>query len=175
MSEATVVIRKAIPSDAPELLRVLQILNSETDFLVMDELGLNMETDAMAGNLAQMYESPNNLLLVALLDGMIVGVASVMASAEPSAAHIGEIGISLLKEYWGFGLGSFMMEEILIWAVTTGVIRRLELTVQARNERACRLYEKFDFQTEAVMARGVKSAQGAFLDVYLMSRMIDPE
>lgn len=173
MSEVNIVIRKAIPADAAELLKVLQVLGGETDFLVMDDLGLDMTAVEMADNLALMYESPNNLLLVALLDETIVGVASVMASAKLSIAHIGEIGFSILKEYWGFGLGSFMMEEILIWAESTGVIRRLELTVQARNERACSLYEKFDFQTEAVMARGVKSDEGEFLDVYLMSRMID--
>ena len=36
------------------------------------------------------------------------------------------------------------------WADHTPAIRRLELTVQARNERAVHLYQKFGFDIEAL-------------------------
>lgn len=43
------------------------------------------------------------------------------------------------------------MEEIETWAIESGVIRRLELTVHGKNERAIHLYEKMGYQREAVM------------------------
>lgn len=173
MTELQVTIREAVPEDAAELLAVLKIIGKETPFLVMDEKGLELTTEEMMYNLADLYESSNNVLLVAFVDGSIVGTASVKASAKQRMEHIGEIGISLLKEFWGFGLGSLLMEEILLWAKASKVIRRLELTVQDRNQRAIHVYEKMGFQTEAIMKRGAKTDEGEFLEVHLMSQLID--
>ncbi|MEO1771157.1 MULTISPECIES: GNAT family N-acetyltransferase [Enterococcus] len=174
MSEALdVVIREAIPDDAEALLQLSQQVAQETEYLVMDETGMALTPEMLAVHLESLYESPNNLLLVVFVDDQLVGNASVKASAEYRVAHIGEIGISILKEFWGLGLGSLLMEEILYWAQESQVIRRLELTVQTQNARAVQLYQKFGFQQEATMIRGARSNHGEFLDVYLMSLLID--
>ena len=90
----------------------------------MDERGMAMSTAELAENLATLYESPNNVLLVALAGEAIIGTASVSAF-QKRMEHIGEIGISILKQYWGYGLGSILMEELIRWAHESHVIRRL--------------------------------------------------
>ncbi|MDN6626304.1 MAG: GNAT family N-acetyltransferase [Pisciglobus halotolerans] len=65
-----------------------------------------------------------------------------------------------------------LLEEIIYWSEQSSTIKRLELTVQKRNEKAIHLYEKLGFQLEAVMARGVRDGD-RYLDVCLMSKMID--
>ena len=45
--------------------------------------------------------------------------------------------------------------------------------VQVRNERAVHLYKKLGFEIEGCQARGACSAEGEFLDVYLMGKLID--
>lgn len=166
-------LREAIPADAKEILELMKLIGAQTPYMVMDEQGLKMTEEEMAQNLADLYDSPNNLLLLALADEKIVGTASIRASKQKRMEHIGEIGISILKDYWGFGLGSLMMEELIEWSKEGGIIRRLELTVQKRNERAVHVYEKIGFQKEALMARGAKTDDGEFLSVHLMSMMID--
>ena len=173
MTEVEFTIREAIPDDAADILQALRIVGRETPYLVMDEKGMEMTPEEMSENLANLYESPNNVLMVALADGKVIGTASVKASAKKRMEHIGEIGISILKDYWGFGLGSLMMEELIEWAQESEMIRRLELTVQHRNQRAVHVYEKIGFTTEAIMPRGAKTDDGEFLDVHLMSMMID--
>ncbi|MDA9472310.1 GNAT family N-acetyltransferase [Enterococcus sp. 5H] len=173
MTEIEFTIREAIPDDAADILEVLRIIGRETPFLVMDEKGMEMTPDEMSENLANLFESPNNVLMVAIADGKVIGTASVKASAKKRMEHIGEIGISILKDYWGFGLGSLMMEELILWVQESGVIRRLELTVQHRNQRAVHVYEKIGFKTEAIMERGAKTDDGEFLEVHLMSLMVD--
>ncbi|OTN88107.1 acetyltransferase [Enterococcus sp. 7E2_DIV0204] len=173
MTEVEFTIREAIPADAADILQALRIVGRETPYLVMDEKGMEMTPDEMSENLANLYESPNNVLMVALADGKVIGTASVKASAKKRMEHIGEIGISILKDYWGFGLGSLMMEELIEWAKESKVIRRLELTVQHRNQRAVHVYEKIGFKTETIMDRGAKTDDGEFLEVHLMSMMID--
>ncbi|OJG90049.1 hypothetical protein RV16_GL001859 [Enterococcus saccharolyticus] len=147
-------------------------VSQETEFLVMDE-GLNLTPASLAHHIEAIDDSENNLLLLAYNGAQLIGTASVRASDEKRIAHIGEVGISILKDYWGFGLGSVLLEEVIAWAHDSAGIRRLELTVQAQNKRAIHLYEKFDFQVEATMARGAVGNDGRFLDVLLMSVMID--
>ena len=167
--EISVVIREATPEDAQEILTMSKQVGSETEFLVMDEEGLQLSPERLALELGYLAESTNNLLLVALVGEEIVGTASVKATNEYRIAHIGEIGISLLKEYWGFGLGTLLIEEIIDWSKNSKKIFRLELQVQVRNERAVRLYQKLGFEIESTMPRGARSDAGEFLDVYQMS------
>ncbi|MBL1223771.1 GNAT family N-acetyltransferase [Enterococcus sp. BWR-S5] len=171
--EIEITIREAIPDDAAQVARVLQQVGGETPYLVMDGKGAAFDVEEMAHNFADLYASENNVLMVAIIDEQIVGTASVSASAKKRMEHLGEVGISILKEYWGFGLGYAMMMALVDWASESGVIRRLELTVQERNTRAIKLYEKVGFQTEAIMHRGAKTDENEFLDVRLMSLMID--
>ena len=156
MSEVEITLREAIPDDAADLLQISRQIAKETDFLIMDEVGLGLSEDMLSLQLANLYESENNLLLLAFADEQIVGMASVKAASEYTVSHIGEIGISVLKEFWGIGLGTALLDEVIYW----------------RNERAIRLYQKFGFKTEATMVRGARDAQGDFLDVLLLSKLI---
>jgi hypothetical protein len=90
-------LREAIPEDAADLLKVSRQIAKETDFLIMDEAGLGLDEELLELQLANLYESENNVLLLALADDRIVGMASVKAGPEYTVAHIGEMGISVLK------------------------------------------------------------------------------
>lgn len=173
MDNFDVIIREATPDDAAEILAFTNKVNQETDFIVIDELGIELTEELLAINLESIYESENNILLVAEVNGMIVGNVSVKASSEAPIRHIGEVGMSILKDFWGIGLGTILLEEILAWSEETEVIYRLELTVQERNQRAIHLYHKLGFKEEASLERGARSSDGAFLTVLLMSKMIN--
>lgn len=166
-------IREVRSSDAKALSEMMKQIGSETEFIVVGERGLDMPIRYLTKELEWMCESHNNVLLVALDGKKMIGVANVQADKEERTEHIGEVGICLLKEYWGLGIGAYLLEEILFWAENSGVIRRLELRVQIRNERAVHLYEKMGFFIEATLPRGAKTGEGQLVDVYLMSRMIN--
>ncbi|BAK94465.1 GNAT family N-acetyltransferase [Tetragenococcus halophilus] len=172
--EVDVNIREALAEDAEQIVKVSQTIGKQTEFLVMDEHGMDLPIHLLENQLETIYESDKQLLLVAEVDGQIVGTASVRTSEEKRISHIGEVGISILQDYWGIGLGSVLLEELIDWSQQIGQIRRLELTVQKQNSRASHLYEKYGFQTEAVLERGAIGDDGRFLDVLLMSKMIDP-
>ena len=60
-------------------------IGSETPYLVMDERGMAMSTTELAENLATLYESPNNVLLVALAGEAIIGTASASSKKADGA------------------------------------------------------------------------------------------
>ena len=170
MAEQEVIVEEAQLSDAKALVDLLSQVSQETDFVVAETI---LSQEDMEISLERHLESVNEICLVVRVGKELAGVLNVSSTRSPQTNHIGDIFIAVQEKYWGYGLGSLLMEVALDWACHTPVIRRLELTVQARNSRAVHLYEKFGFKIEATKERGAKTKDGEFLDVYLMSRLID--
>lgn len=170
MAEQEVIVEEAQLSDAKALVDLLSQVSQETDFVVAETI---LSQEDMEIFLERHLESINEICLVVRVGKELAGVLNVSSASSPQTNHIGDIFIAVQEKYWGYGLGSLLMEVALDWACHTPVIRRLELTVQDRNSRAVHLYEKFGFKIEATKERGAKTKDGEFLDVYLMSRLID--
>ncbi|MBT0896342.1 GNAT family N-acetyltransferase [Streptococcus infantarius subsp. infantarius] len=170
MAEQEVIVEEAQLSDAKALVDLLSQVSQETDFVVAETI---LSQEDMEIFLERHLESVNEICLVVRVGKELAGVLNVSSTSSPQTNHIGDIFIAVQEKYWGYGLGSLLMEVALDWAYHTPVIRRLELTVQDRNSRAVHLYEKFGFKIEATKERGAKTKDGEFLDVYLMSRLID--
>lgn len=170
MAEQGVIVEEAQLSDAKALVDLLSQVSQETDFVVAETI---LSQEDMEIFLERHLESVNEICLVVRVGKELAGVLNVSSTSSPQTNHIGDIFIAVQEKYWGYGLGSLLMEVALDWACHTPVIRRLELTVQDRNSRAVHLYEKFGFKIEATKERGAKTKDGEFLDVYLMSRLID--
>ncbi|MCO4604562.1 acetyltransferase, GNAT family [Streptococcus infantarius subsp. infantarius] len=170
MAEQEVIVEEAQLSDAKALVDLLSQVSQETDFVVAETI---LSQEDMEIFLERHLESVNEICLVVRVGKELAGVLNVSSTSSTQTNHIGDIFIAVQEKYWGYGLGSLLMEVALDWACHTPVIRRLELTVQDRNSRAVHLYEKFGFKIEATKERGAKTKDGEFLDVYLMSRLID--
>lgn len=126
--EVGIILREAVPGDAKDILLMMGQVNKETEFLVLDEAELLLPPETLEEELDYIYESNNNLLLLAIYEGTIIGTASVKADSQFRLSHVGEVGISILQEYWGMGLGTLMLEEIISWAKEMGVLFDWSLT-----------------------------------------------
>lgn len=173
MASVDLELREAERTDAATLIDFLNQVGTESDFMTLDGAGILMTESQMTAFIENQAQSSNQLYLLALLDGEIAGVLSLTADFHERIAHIGQIFIVVKKAYWGQGLGRILLEEGCDWAAGTGVLRRLELTVQVRNQGAVHLYQSLGFEIEGRQARGAKSSEGEFLDVYVMGKLID--
>lgn len=173
MFEREFIIKEAEPSDAEALVKTLNQIGSESEFMTLDEAGILMTPEQMVDFIKQRQASANQVCLLVKEAAEVVGVLNVTSDFHERVNHIGDIFIGIQKRYWGHGLGQLLMAEAISWAEQSGTIRRLELTVQARNQRAVHVYEKFGFEIEGIKKRGAKTSAGDFLDVYLMGKMID--
>ena len=160
-----IMIREAIPADAKDIIAFSKKTGAETPYLAYGAEGLELSEAFEELYLEDLMEKDNNVMLIATINNkQLIGLASVGATDKPKLRHVGEVGITVEKEYWGFGIET--------WAIESGVIRRLELTVHGENERAIHLYEKMGYQREAVMPRAML-IDGEFTDGVMMSLMID--
>jgi RimJ/RimL family protein N-acetyltransferase len=111
----------------------------------------------------------NNVQLVALAGGELVGWCDVLPKDRPIHAHVGVLGIGLLPRFRGRGLGAALMQAALREASGRGFVR-VELTVRAQNERAIALYEKFGFEREGI-CRDAVFADGRYEDLIVMANI----
>ena len=136
--------RTAVPADAAQLLEYLKTVGGETDNLTFGGAGIPFTLEQETKFLEGMQDDPFNRLFLALDGDRIVGDSSLNGSRNARLCHRRELGISVLRDYWGRGVGSGLMERMIDWARQTGV-EMLTLTVRSDNLRAKALYRKYGF------------------------------
>ena len=171
--EYELLIREAESKDAAELVAFLNRVSLETDFTSLDGDGILLTSEEMEIFLNKQASSDNQITLLAFLNDKIAGIVNITADQRKRVRHIGDLFIVIGKKYWNNGLGSFLLEEVVEWAQASGILRRLQLTVQTRNQVAVHLYQKHGFVIEGRQERGAYIEEGDFIDVYLMGRLID--
>ena len=139
------IIRQAEVSDARAILALMKEVTAETPYLVSGSGGDSLTVERQKDRLLQYIDSTNSVFLVAEVDDQIVGVANLSNYANPKESHVAELGISVVKEYWGYGIGTHLVEELLHFAKHSD-LKVISLEVVMENQRAIRMYHKFGFQ-----------------------------
>ena len=140
--EAELTIRRARANtiEAMELLVYLKKISVETEYTYMVPEEINRMTVDSELAFLESSLTDGQLFLVAEIGNEIVGSLGVHRRMSPRTLHRCEIGISVLKERWGFGIAYRMMLAMLEWA-RSEEIHKVELRVRADNEQAIHLYE----------------------------------
>lgn len=138
------VIKKASAADASAILEYLKMVGEETDNLTFGAEGMPFTSEAEAAYITRIEHSQDEIMLVAKNDGKIVGNASI-SRLPRRMKHRGELGVSVLKEYWNKGIGSQLLKKLLDWAEIND-FEIIELQVRSDNFAAIHLYEKYGFQ-----------------------------
>ena len=134
------------------------------------EEGVSLE--AMQKGLAGSEASALNCEVGAFAGEKLVGKFGV-AQLRPHIKfrHRAVMGISVRKEYWGCGLGSYLMQLAIDQTRTNG-FEQLELGVYSDNARAIHLYEKVGFERYGIQPRAFKLKDGTYRDEIIMVKML---
>jgi putative acetyltransferase len=100
-------------------------------------------------------------------NGKAVGWCDVSPVFGNSRAHIGILGIALLPEARGLGLGAQLLQAAIDKSWSCG-LTRIELAVRADNPNAKALYERFGFEHEG-LARRASLIDGIYHDAFRMA------
>jgi putative acetyltransferase len=113
--------------------------------------------------------SPNDHLLVAEVNGIVVGCAGLQVSPKPRTRHTAGFGIMIHAGHQRQGIGKALMEAVLDIADNWLKLKRVDLCVFVENEAAVALYRKMGFVVEGTK-KYAAVRNGLYSDEYLMAR-----
>lgn len=163
----SILIRQAEAQDAKAVIGLLRHLSRNSPFLAFD-MDIDVQHEAQ---LIQAYQqSPDQLFLVGEIDGQLMALANLHSPPEAKLAHSCEMGLAIIKEYWGYGIGSIFMEEVIHFAQTVGK-EVMYIEVVEANQAAIRLYKNFAFEEVGRLSRRLQ-VDNIYYDTLILQRLL---
>jgi len=159
------ILREAVREDARALIRAVDAVSRERRFFLRSSFELDVEAE---GAWLAQARRRGDLTLLGLVEKRLAGWVTLLRHRQEFRRHVSELGIGVLREYRGLGVGGALMTTTLEWAAENHV-ERVELSVRAGNIPALRLYKSLGFAQEGYRTRSVKDDQGAYHDDVLMA------
>jgi len=110
----------------------------------------------------------NNSQYVAVLNDEIIGWADIIPLERNTMNHVGHLGMGVLSNFRGLGVGSKLLEKTIAHAWNQE-LKRLELEVFSDNGIAISLYKKYSFEVEGVK-RCARLFENKYQDITIMAQ-----
>lgn len=130
------------------LHEALAVVASERVYIEMIEAPPFEKVAGFQGKLI----SKNGPVYYAIEEDRVVGWCDVFPYENPRLSHRGGLGMGLLPDYRGKGLGSKLLSAVLDHSKIFG-LEKIELHVYTSNTSAINLYKKFGFEEEGLIKR----------------------
>ncbi len=163
------IVRRAVVGDAPVLMENLNSIAQEKVYIATDRPLTDLGAEE---KWIQSFDGVDRVLYVAEVEGRVVGAADVRSGHFEKEAHVKTLGISIISQYRGMGVGTELMRACIDFCRSAGT-EKVCLEVFATNVRAIALYEKLGFATEGVRAEQFK-IDGRYVDEVLMALWLRP-
>jgi len=159
-----ITIRTADPSDAEAMLKCYTAPLAARNTLQIPYRSLESVREQLTKSGA------GDHLLVAEIEGEVVGVIGLHTSSRPRVNHKAEVGMMVHDDWQGKGVGAALMRAVIELADKWLNLTRIELSVFTDNESAIALYRKFGFEIEGTL-RKYAFRDGEFVDAFAMGRI----
>ena len=166
---AGVEVRPARPRDAPSFIEALSEVAAERRYVATETVSRSIRETRKR---FRRTWTDHQTSLVAVHDGRVVGSLGIRREEFAAYRHVASLGMSIVKEWRGRGIGSALLAEALRWARGVGV-EKVSLTVYPHNTRAVALYRAFGFMEEGRLSGQSRKSYG-YEDEVIMSRWLDP-
>jgi RimJ/RimL family protein N-acetyltransferase len=164
-------LREAGAGDAAQVLAYVHQIAGESDFLTFGPGEFTLTEAEEAQYLTACLTQPHLLYLLAFLEDKLVGSLNVVSKSRPRVQHVGDIGMSVLAEHQGQGIGAALLDACFDWALQGGLLRKINLQVRADNTRAIALYERKGFAHVGRLHQEMY-LHGTYYDVLWMEKFL---
>ncbi len=151
-----IILRSAEPDDAESIIKALKSFAPERSYVLMEQFGKGVAAER---EYISTLSRDNNLLLVGVAgDNHIIGILEAIQSdggQRPETAHVLNIGLHLIEEFRGFGIGASMLHYAEEWA-REHEFRELETSVFTTNKRSLNLFRKAGFLNECTKVKRIR-------------------
>ena len=159
-----IIIRYPKKTDARDVCTFFNKAIKETEFLARITSVSLKDEKKWIDDAIRKIENCDGVQLFAECNGKIVGSCSINRKSEQRQAHIGDMGICILQEFTGLGIGKCMM-TVAEKESTNMKLRMLELSVNGKNKVARNMYRKIGFIEAGKIPRAIKTGRGYDNDI----------
>ena len=156
------IFRSPTKEDAVQMLEYLKKACSETNNLTREPEEAEIPMDIEETFIENTLNSANDIMIACEINGKIIGNCNLNRYSLMRMKHRAGVGIAICKDYWGLGIGSAMLSELIGIAEKEG-ITQLELEVNKDNKQAIKLYEKFGFYKVGEKPNSLRLKDGTML------------
>ncbi len=165
----TVILRSGAEEDGEQLRHLAWQAYGETRFLSKEQEEFTLTAEQESAWIMHMLHDPKAVLLMAELNGEIIGDAMMHPVAVSGRQkHRCQAGITVLKAHWGNGIGKALF-LLLIAAAKEAGYEQMELEVVSDNERAIVLYDRLGFKEYGRRPNSFRYQDGTYADMTLMA------
>lgn len=165
------IIRKVSVDDAKGMLDYLDQVARDSDNLTFGPGEMTVTLDSEIAFLEKLQTADNEVMFIAVHNNRIISCLSYAGGHRARTRHVGEFGVSVIKEYWHQGIGKAMMLQLLKWAEDSKYCEKINLKVREDNTHAITLYEKLGFIKEGLILKDMK-IKGEYINCIFMGREI---
>jgi RimJ/RimL family protein N-acetyltransferase len=166
-------IRTASLEDVETVLKLQRAAMDESEeYFVRTRAEFDLEREKAGEQLLSLLDRDNCLWMVADKDGEILGSLDFHGGSYERTRHVGHFGMTVLTDYRNRGVGTALIEMLLIWARDHPVVEKLTTTFFTTNTRAIALCTRFGFQSEGRRHREYRIREGRYLDSLLLAKWI---
>lgn len=161
---------EAAVADAPQVLALLNQLDTESDFMLLEPGERTTTLEEQRDVLDTFRAAESKAMFLAKAEKDVVGFVLGVGNTNQRNRHSLYCVIGVLKRAAGKGLGKALMRALENWAVERG-FTRLELTVMRHNHAAIALYRARGFEVEGTRRHSLR-VNGEYVDEYMMAKLL---
>ncbi|EAE6207496.1 GNAT family N-acetyltransferase [Listeria innocua] len=160
-------IREATKEDASNIVTYLNEVAGETDYLSFGKGEFSFSLEEEAEYIEEGVKNPGSIMLLSFIEDELASVSQLIGHTKKRELHTCELTISTRKKFWGLGIGTLIMEELIKHAKKNERLKLVYLEAVSENKRAINLYKKFGF-IEAGEIPALMQVEGLYMDVTMM-------
>jgi RimJ/RimL family protein N-acetyltransferase len=165
-------IRYPLKGDAEAMCHYMNALSSERTYIRFQGEKVTLEEEKRFLR-AQMKRISNKVAvqLFAFAGEELIGIADIDMS-DRTDRHVGELGISISKDFRGEGIGALLLKFIINEAIKyLPELEIISLSVFSNNVAGISMYRKFGFIEYGSLPKGVKLHE-SYVDRLLMYKIV---
>lgn len=158
--------------DTENMLTYINALSSEQTYVLMqgEPKTIEDEKEFLTKSLKNIKEH-KGIVLLACAGDLIIGITNLEMQTGV-ASHVGDIGVSIAKEYRGEGIGSLLMDVLLNEAeANIPQLKIVTLGVYEDNEPALDMYKKLGFQEFGRLPQGLRRKEKYSDHLYMYKKV----
>ncbi|MFD1928329.1 GNAT family N-acetyltransferase [Sporosarcina siberiensis] len=152
-NQMKVTVQEATKEYAKQIIDFYNVVGGETDFLSFGKDEFKRTIEDYKDFIESTRLEQNSIILLAIHNDEIISIATISSSQKVRVKHVGTLGIVISEKFIGVGLGKEMMLQLIQWASSNSITKKISLVTREDNTVAIKLYEKLGFKEEGLLIK----------------------